>query len=776
MTTDIYSVSGRSRVAGGGLVRRAIGTAWRSATVRQRLGSVVRGPDPAAGWKGFMDRISFAAMLLLALGLWLHPYVTGGSNSTANPAAVAKTIDGSLAMFSPDRRADALPRPIIRNDNPKIVRGTPGFWRLSQSETGVWWFLTPTDQPEFLNTVTTVQPFQAGRDSNGINYVSKDWTGRGESDGDLDLWAKKTINRVRGMGFKGLGAWSHQVFHKYDIPMTRDLNVTTWVPASGRRFYSHDWASTAEYSIQAQVTPLKNNANLVGYYIDNELDWADKGAGPSYYFDNLPPSDPNRQQVVKVIQSIWPKLEDFNRDWHVGLKDWSDIDNWTLLPHEHAHAYNKLYSGWLYRLAEDYFDLTCRLIRKYDPNHLILGVRFRGHAPREVVRASRDKTDAQSINYYVSDALLDSEMFEMMYEESGQPIMITEYSFHSLDGRSGNRNTVGFAAQVLDQRARADGYRLLTTRAARVPYIIGVDWFQWSDEPPSGRSSDGEDVNFGVVDIDDQPYELLAAAISQTAPLLNGAHADSTSTSQSDVWRETFDTKPVVRVPHLATPINLNGELSEWMSDSRLEGVRHSQSVGLDRSSLPVPNVYMGWNEKGLYLAFEIFDRDIEGAPAKGWWWTRDYVEFWVSTKPVAKDQDTFDVNSHQFFFVPNAWPGEDGAAGTVGQWHRPGDALSDNLIPHPTIRSAARVLPDRYVVEMFIPALALNGFDPQNSTEMAFNLHVRNFQQATDYFWSAPKEVMTQLRPGTWGTMRLETPRDMNLTQAKYTAPKNVH
>jgi hypothetical protein len=49
-----------------------------------------------------------------------------------------------------------------------------------------------------------------------------------------------------------------------------------------------------------------------------------------------------------------------------------------------------------------------------------------------------------------------------------------------------------------------------------------------------------------------------------------------------------------------------------------------------------------------------------------------------------------------------------------------------------------------------------LNGFDSANHPKLAFNVHVRNFQQATDYFWSAPKEVMTQLRPGTWGTMQL--------------------
>ena len=203
-------------------------------------------------------------------------------------------------------------------------------------------------------------------------------------------------------------------------------------------------------------------------------------------------------------------MEAFNKDWNAQLGDWKELDCWKSL--STGPAYGRLFSAWLSHFAEDYFKSTTGLIRKYDPNHLILGVRFKGDAPLEVVRASRNYTDAQSINYYVNDACLDLELFRMMHEQSGQPIMIGEYSFHALDGRSGNRNTVGFAAQVLDQQARADGYRLFTTRLARLPYLVGADWFQWSDEPPSGRG-DGEDVNFGVVDVDDRPYELLSDAV-----------------------------------------------------------------------------------------------------------------------------------------------------------------------------------------------------------------------------------------------------------------------
>lgn len=689
-----------------------------------------------------MDKLTVVVALLLALGAWLHSGIGGRGRQAIPGVAAASTPEPAETA--------AISEPAL-----DVVRGREGFWRVARDRDGVWWFLSPADQLEFLNTVTTVQPVLLSRDADGAMFVSRDWDGDASDRGNVHAWAERTLARVRAAGFKGLGAWCNPVFHELDVPMTRDLNIWAWMPPDESRLYSPGWADKAERAVREQVVALRDNRNLVGYFIDNEIDWGDGFAGPARYFDHLPPDNPNRVEVTRVIRKIWPDIETFNHDWGTDLPDWSALNDMTALPHPRV-AYRTLFSAWLSHLAEDYFRTTCTLIRKYDPNHLILGVRFRGYAPREVVRASREWTDVQSINYYVADARLDAGMFQMMHEESGQPIMIGEYSFHALDGRSGNRNTVGFAAQVPDQRARADGYREMTTRLARVPYVVGAEWFQWMDEPPGGRSLDGEDVNFGIVDVDDREYELLVDAVRQTTPLLNSLHAASMAEESQDVWRPSYADRPIARIPHLDQPIRLNGELSDWPSDARLPGVRHAPTIGAERSELPAPDIYVGWREDGLYLAFEVFDDDIRGAPAGGWWWTRDHVEFWVSTRPISPGQDAYDRHSHQFFFVPIDAPGEDGRLGAVGQWHRPGDALTGHLIPHPQIRHAARILPRRYVVEIFIPAEALNGFDPQKNPAMAFNVHVRDFERAGEYFWSAPKDVMTHLRPGTWGSVVL--------------------
>ncbi len=419
------------------------------------------------------------------------------------------------------------------------VRGTEGYWRIARDSAGVWWFLSPDGRPEFLNLVTTVQPALRGQDPVGPDFLSRDWNGSTRRQ-DLHGWAVATLARVHSTGFKGVGAWSNPIFHELDVPMSRDLNVSKSIHKIYHREFSPEWVAAAEEVIRAQVEPLRENRNLVGYYTDNELDWGDVASGPATYFDFLSRDDANRSEVIGVIRSLWATPADFNRDWKAHLRDWDELNTLWRLPRESETAYSRLGSAWLTHLAGHYFRVTTALVHKHDPNHLILGIRFRGAAPREVVQASRGYTDAQSLNYYPGDARLAAGTFRMMSELSGQPLIVSEYSFHALDGRSGNRNTVGFTGQVRDQQARAAGYRLFTTRLARVPYIIGADWFQWMDEPPAGRIGDGEDVNFGIVDVHDRPYGLLERAVSETTPRLNTLHGTSPRDDQLDVWREDY--------------------------------------------------------------------------------------------------------------------------------------------------------------------------------------------------------------------------------------------
>lgn len=669
--------------------------------------------------------------------------------------------------------------PVTASPYAKLV-GRPGFWRLARTPAGVWWFLSPDLHRDFLNSVTTVWPYQKPFDTSeaaegaggagaggggrggGGGFLSKDYDGGYTDSGDLRRWATATIARIHSAGFKSLGAWCHPIFHDTDIPITRDLNLWKYAARSNGEFiriYDHDFFPAIEAAVKTQVIPLRDNHSLIGYYTDNELDWGDDHLGPWRYFDNLPPTDPSRRVVTRLIHELWPTAAAFNADWGTKLTNWDtqkadDLDALEYIPRDKPRAYLRLQSALLSDIARTYFRQTTDLVHKYDPNHLILGVRFRGYAVPEVLAAAKGITDAQSLNYYVSDALLDEQMTRDALMLAAQPLIITEYSFHSLDNRSKSPNKVGFAGQVTDQKARADAYRLMTERLARIPWVVGADWFQWNDEPPSGRSGDGEDVNFGVVDIHDRPYERLVDQIRETSARLNDLHAASDITRLDDIFRQS-PAKPTFVVPYLHNAPTLGDPLTAWPTTAQLPGVRHSMTVGLERSPVPLPLLYLGWREEGLYLAMEVFDTDIEAVAATGNWWTRDCAEWWIATAAPTPGQHFYDASCRQFFFTPDHAGAPDAPLGTVGLWHRPGDGLPGPVIPA-QVKSFSQKLPDRYRLQVFIPAAALTDYNPAVGRELAFNLNVRNFRQGLEYFWSAGKESQTQLRPDTWGRLIL--------------------
>lgn len=653
-----------------------------------------------------------------------------------------------------DIRAEAETESSIASD--------ASFWSIEKTADDIWWFVSPNGDREFMNTVTNVQPIQLGRDANGPHYVSKDWPGPIDhvvafTDQALtQAWAPPTLARIYDAGFKGFGAWCHHVFHTLDVPIARDLNLWRGVN-EGVRFYDPRWKRATRKAIAVRVGALKDDPNVIGYYTDNEMHWR-KTQGPSIYFDGLSPESPSRQEVTSLLRETWPELEDFNTAWNTSLGDWDEIDLWPALPTQPAATAEHLMQLWLLKLATDYFTFTTHEIRKVDPHHLILGVRFAGYGPLQVVEASRGLTDAVSINIYVGDARLDYSWFTSAYKLSEQPIIISEYAFHSLDNRSGAMDTFGFpGGQVVDQKARAEGYRIFTKRLAEVPYIIGADWFQWNDEPPSGRF-DGEDVNFGIVDIYDEPYTLLVDAVRETTPLLNDLHANASGDRRDHpIWLKPTKADSL-NIRRLETAPKIDGDLSDWPaigSRSTLT-LQPLQIMGIERIDLNPPRLHLGWQNNGLYLAAEIEDRTLAGSPSADTWWSGDTFEFWIATQPAAKGQAGFDKNSHQFFFRPPSDPASPHDQGTVGQWHRPGDALTRSLIPHPEIEHAFIQTPRGYIFECWIPSTALHGFAPAKSPRIAFNAVVSDATAPVEFFWSAAKGQKTHERPSTWGPATL--------------------
>lgn len=57
-----------------------------------------------------------------------------------------------------------------------------------------------------------------------------------------------------------------------------------------------------------------------------------------------------------------------------------------------------------------------------------------------------------------------------------------------------------------------------------LPFMVGFHWFEHADEPKEGRF-DGENSNYGLVTIEDQPWEVLTRRMTQVNAGLESRHA-----------------------------------------------------------------------------------------------------------------------------------------------------------------------------------------------------------------------------------------------------------
>jgi hypothetical protein len=55
-----------------------------------------------------------------------------------------------------------------------------------------------------------------------------------------------------------------------------------------------------------------------------------------------------------------------------------------------------------------------------------------------------------------------------------------------------------------------------------MPNIIGIHWYAYTDQPITGRYSDGENKGLGLVDVTDKPYPETIATFRQFTSQLYG--------------------------------------------------------------------------------------------------------------------------------------------------------------------------------------------------------------------------------------------------------------
>jgi hypothetical protein len=153
------------------------------------------------------------------------------------------------------------------------------------------------------------------------------------------------------------------------------------------------------------------------------------------------------------------------------------------------------------KTAEIYFRTVRDAIRAIAPNQLYLGCRFAA-VNEQAAKAAGQYCDVVSYNLYKRS------LAGFKYPGGDKPLIVGEFHFGALDRGLFHPGLV----PVENQKARAEAYRDYVLSALHHPQFVGTHWFQWQDEPTTGRVYDGENYQIGFVDVSDTPYRETIAA------------------------------------------------------------------------------------------------------------------------------------------------------------------------------------------------------------------------------------------------------------------------
>ena len=338
----------------------------------------------------------------------------------------------------------------------------------------------------------------------GANLIRKygnDWSTR---------WRETTYARIRKWGFNTIGNWSQaDVLDHSPIPYVVCIGLGGEVRPleGGRGYWGHlkdvfdpRFAKTVESSIEPVARQHAATPECIGYFVDNELSWKSL----QYGVLASPPDQFARIAFVQDLTAKYGTLDKLNTAWGNSAPDWNSLRT----PEKMNETCSEDVEAFVYKFARHYFEAINTALKKYAPNQLYLGCRF-SYNPPSVVKACADVVDVVSFNFYTPDIPADRYCGK---EDLGKPIIIGEFHFGALDRGMFHPGLV----ETKNQQDRAAHYAHYVNSVADNPNFVGCHWFQYVDEPITGRSLDGENYNIGFVDVTDTPYPEMVKVATKT--------------------------------------------------------------------------------------------------------------------------------------------------------------------------------------------------------------------------------------------------------------------
>ncbi|MDR1369745.1 MAG: hypothetical protein LBJ72_06425 [Dysgonamonadaceae bacterium] len=372
-----------------------------------------------------------------------------------------------------------------------------GYFRTARVD-GKWWFVDPEGYL-FLSVGVDCMNASVRTRTEGREYIYE-YLKEGTRQADFyrwnlevrygenvsEAWVDKAVRRMQAWGLNTVGNWSSgEIIASDKTPFVlslRGLQMEKGIMGLPD-IYDPEYAQTIDKAIAGLTAQYKNNPWLLGYFVGNEQPW------------------PGQENIL-CDRILTGKETPVQKELRTYIEQKGDSPETR--------------RTFIYETFGKFLKMVNAILKKHDPNHLNLGIRFGGEATDELLSIAGKHFDVFSFNCYRMQPTVD--FMNRIEATTGLPMLIGEYHFGMPD-----RGMAAGIVQVSSYEDRANAYRYYNEQGYSHPSLIGAHWFQWIDQPNTGRM-DGENYNIGLLDITDRPYPEMVKAMQETHRRLYNIH------------------------------------------------------------------------------------------------------------------------------------------------------------------------------------------------------------------------------------------------------------
>ena len=320
--------------------------------------------------------------------------------------------------------------------------------------------------------------------------------------------------RMRNWGFNTLANWS-----SWDVEAVRKTPYCVAIHYGGPKIYRMPDAfdpafeTALQERLQAEKGKSADDPWCIGYFVDNELWW-----GPGQKADNVAhsviqaaPGSASKQVFLADLQAKYNAIEKLNAVWGTDYASWDALRQSQKLPADLKKIAEDCGAFGL-KFANHYFETVRKAVKSAAPNTLYLGCRFHGHIDTPVVQEAAKYCDVISYNVYDNTP---GDRLNRFVGVVDKPFIVGEFGVSSDPLQTPFRG----AQLSVDPNSRRAYLEKYLQNAFNQPLLVGVHFFQFRDQPLTGRT-DGEATLRGFVDTTDtQHFDLIQANRRMAYPM-----------------------------------------------------------------------------------------------------------------------------------------------------------------------------------------------------------------------------------------------------------------